>query len=127
MSKKKIQYWAVGLNFDYDIVSKEPDESNYGSIEGPFTSLSQAKAQIREWIRFDRMHLTTTLRKVMSIRRKRNLASLALILLLASGCGRTAHSDSTRADVIPSPRAGYTCFAIYDSEGKMVGGNCVKE
>jgi ABC-type Zn uptake system ZnuABC Zn-binding protein ZnuA len=49
---------------------------------------------------------------------------IGFTLLLAS-CGK-ANSDDSHAEVIASPKAGYSCFVIY-SGGQAVGGNCVKE
>jgi len=51
---------------------------------------------------------------------------IVLLLVVLNSCG-TAKSDSTHAEVIPSPLAGYTCFAVKDDTGKTVGGNCVKD
>ena len=51
---------------------------------------------------------------------------IVLLLVVLNSCG-AAKSDSTHAEVIPSPLAGYTCFAVKDDTGKTVGGNCVKD
>jgi hypothetical protein len=46
-----------------------------------------------------------------------------LILITSSACGK-ATASSARAETIPSPQAGFTCFIIYNAEGTAVGGNC---
>lgn len=51
---------------------------------------------------------------------------IVIVLLALNSCG-TAKSDSTHAEVIPAPLAGFTCFAVKDDTGKTVGGNCVKD
>lgn len=62
------QFWAVGLNFSYDIVSERPDCSNWGSIEGPFNTLGEAKWQIRQWIKSDRRELECELARCMALK-----------------------------------------------------------
>jgi hypothetical protein len=47
------------------------------------------------------------------------------MLLGGSGCGK-ASASVARAETIPSPVSGYTCFIIYNGDGVAVGGNCVK-
>ncbi len=69
------RYWAVGLNFDYDIIAlkpgETPDSMEYGSIEGPFKDLNAARRQAREWIKSDRDHLSDQLRQINErLRRK---------------------------------------------------------
>lgn len=69
--KPKLLFWAVGLNFDYDILAFEvigdddeqdqPRSKDWGSIEGPFNSVHRAKAQVRKWIKSDRVHLANEL------------------------------------------------------------------
>ncbi len=54
---------------------------------------------------------------------RRMFYTIALLLLV--GCAK-AQSSSRRAEEIPSPRSGYTCFVILDEDGKAVGGNCVR-
>lgn len=49
-----------------------------------------------------------------------------LAILVINSCGKV-NSDSTRAELVMSPAAGYRCFAIIDNDGKAVGGNCSKE
>lgn len=66
---KGIKYWAVGLNFSYDIVTKEPDCVDWSSIEGPFSSLKAAKDQAIKWIASDREHLSN---EAYSIHAKRS-------------------------------------------------------
>ncbi len=66
----KKQYWAVGLNFNYGILAHEPDVTEYGSVEGPFDSLAEAKAQVRDWIRGDREELAGELRECMKLKAK---------------------------------------------------------
>ncbi len=68
MPKTKRQYWAVGLNFDYNITSFKPDSMEWGSIEGPFGTLSEAKTQVREWIKSDRAHLANELFAINSLK-----------------------------------------------------------
>jgi hypothetical protein len=52
---------------------------------------------------------------------------IGILTMTALGsCGK-ANSDSTHAETVMSPRAGYTCFVIRDNDGKAVGGNCVKD
>ncbi len=46
-----------------------------------------------------------------------------LILASCSACGK-ATASSARAETIPSPQSGFTCFIIYNAEGTAVGGNC---
>ncbi len=55
------------------------------------------------------------------------MKSLLIMLLLASGCAKVDASSNSTAVVIPAPIAGYACFAIVNSEGATVGGNCVLE
>lgn len=51
----------------------------------------------------------------------------ALIQFAASSCGN-AHSANTKyAELIQSNKPGYSCFLIYDENGKAVGGSCVKD
>lgn len=64
----KKKYWAVGLNFDYTIISDEFAAQDYGSVEGPFRNLAEAKKQIREWVRNDRETLALTLREAMELK-----------------------------------------------------------
>lgn len=52
--RKPKQYWAVGLNFKYSIVVADPNMSEWGSVEGPFKTLMEAKLQVRKWIAGDR-------------------------------------------------------------------------
>lgn len=61
------QYWAVGLNFDYDILAHEPDCAEWGSIDGPFDTLLKAKRCVRDWIACDRAHLSAELADVMGL------------------------------------------------------------
>ncbi len=49
-----------------------------------------------------------------------------LFLVLSNSCG-SAKSSSRRADIIPSPKSGYSCFIVVDDDDKPVGGNCVKD
>jgi hypothetical protein len=51
---------------------------------------------------------------------------VAAIAMGSASCGR-GEASSVRAEVIPAPLSGVQCFAILDSDGKAVGGNCVKE
>ena len=51
---------------------------------------------------------------------------LILVLLILTGYGKL-RADMTRAELIPSPLSGYKCFAIYNADGIVVGGSCVKE
>jgi hypothetical protein len=51
---------------------------------------------------------------------------IIFVLVVLNSCG-SAKSDSTHAEVIPAPLAGYTCFAIKDDAGKTVGGNCLPQ
>ena len=51
--------------------------------------------------------------------------SLTILILSILACG-SAGSNDNRAESIPSPMSGYKCFVII-SDGKSVGGNCVKE
>lgn len=67
-AKTKKRYWAVGLNFDYNIVSRKPCTEEWGSIQGPFDTLIGAKRQIRSWIASDRAHLSDELAQVMALR-----------------------------------------------------------
>jgi hypothetical protein len=54
-------------------------------------------------------------------------ALLAMMcFMFGVACART-DADSSRAETIASPMAGYTCFAIKNGEGLTVGGNCVKD
>lgn len=53
------------------------------------------------------------------------LVGLTVLIAVIASCGR-ANSDSTHAEVIPVSQVGYTCFVIKDSDGKAVGGNCLK-
>jgi hypothetical protein len=71
----KKQYWAVGLNFDYDILIEEPNHCDYGSIDGPFATLLEAKLCVREWIRSDRYHLAIQLSEINSIKVKKHVRS----------------------------------------------------
>jgi hypothetical protein len=52
-------------------------------------------------------------------------ALITLLLVLTSACGK-ATASSARAETIPAPVSGVTCFIVYDAEGKAVGGNCIK-
>jgi len=56
----------------------------------------------------------------------KNIIALIVLVLFSSACGK-ATANSSRAEVVPSPMSGYTCFVIYNGEGVAVGGNCVKE
>ena len=51
------------------------------------------------------------------------------LFLLASlpSCSAGKASDGARAEVVPAPMSGYTCFVVKDGDGKSVGGNCVKD
>jgi hypothetical protein len=51
---------------------------------------------------------------------------ITLLMLIVSACGK-AKASSSRAEVVPAPLSGYTCFVIYNSDGTAVGGNCVKD
>lgn len=51
-------------------------------------------------------------------------ALIILILALTEGCAARA-SGGAEAQYIHGP-PGYDCFGIYDGDGKLVGGNCVK-
>jgi hypothetical protein len=53
------------------------------------------------------------------------LTALAVVFLVL-GCG-PATGDSVRAERIPGPPAGFTCFAIYNASGDVVGGNCLRD
>ncbi len=70
MAKLKKKYWATGLNFDYEVQllpdGSDPDDSEWGSIEGPFATLKEAREQVRDWIRNDRKHLEGQLFDVMT-------------------------------------------------------------
>lgn len=46
------------------------------------------------------------------------------VSIWAASCGK-AHGTSIYAEVVPSPLAGYTCFAIRTESGSAIGGNCV--
>lgn len=48
-----------------------------------------------------------------------------LSLAAASGCGK-ANGDSASARVIPGGDPGVTCYGIYDGDGSLKGGSCVK-
>jgi hypothetical protein len=50
---------------------------------------------------------------------------LIVIALITSACGR-ANANSARAEVVPAPLPGYTCFVVYNADGVAVGGNCLK-
>lgn len=63
----KKQYWAVGLNFSYTILASEPDSSEYGSVAGPFPTLKEAKAHVREWIKSDRDDLSNQLATINAL------------------------------------------------------------
>jgi hypothetical protein len=52
--------------------------------------------------------------------------SLVVFVSLFQSCGK-AHSGSSRAEIIPAPLSGYTCFLIRGDDGNSIGGNCVKE
>jgi hypothetical protein len=65
----KLQYWATGDNFDYDIVIMQPHRALCGSIAGPFETLGEAKEQVRDWIKSDRDYLTHQLDKINAFRR----------------------------------------------------------
>ena len=52
-------------------------------------------------------------------------AILAVLILVMLSCGKVNSSDDG-ATLIPSPISGYKCFLI-KSDGKAVGGNCVRE
>jgi hypothetical protein len=72
--KEKMKYyWAVGLNFDYDILlleaGDEPSSQAHASIKGPFKNLSDAKKQVREWISSDRSHLQDQLENINSLKK----------------------------------------------------------
>ena len=51
---------------------------------------------------------------------------LCVLALALSACARTS-ADSVRAEIIPAPASGYTCFAIMNGDNQPVGGNCVRE
>jgi hypothetical protein len=46
-------------------------------------------------------------------------------LVLLQACSSSRAVD-TRAEVVPAPLSGYTCFAIVSGEA-VVGGNCVRD
>jgi hypothetical protein len=57
---------------------------------------------------------------------------IAIMLLLGialaeSGCGGAKADSGASAELLMSPRAGYTCFVIKNGAGDAVGGNCVKD
>lgn len=54
------------------------------------------------------------------------IALVLLVLAPLTGCSKST-ADATRAELIPSPMAGYTCFAIKNGAGDTVGGNCIKD
>lgn len=72
---KRNHYWAVGLNFTYDIVTSKPRPDEWGSINGPFRRL--AKGQCRAWIANDRRHLGVELIKTQTITARELLAKIA--------------------------------------------------
>lgn len=51
-------------------------------------------------------------------------AIVLLILTLTEGCAARA-GGSAEAQYIHGP-PGYDCFGIYDGDGRLVGGSCVK-
>jgi hypothetical protein len=55
----------------------------------------------------------------------RTIIGILAALLLAGYSARAGGAVSVK--VVPAPLAGYTCFAIENSSGDAVGGNCVKE
>lgn len=56
----KKQYWAVGHNFDYDILMYEPNPMDWPCSEGPFDKLSEAKSVCYRWIKADIDELRST-------------------------------------------------------------------
>ena len=48
------------------------------------------------------------------------------VALLSLSCGK-AQSSTKRAEIIPSPTSGVTCYAIIDDNEKVVGGNCLRD
>lgn len=59
----------------------------------------------------------------------KNLKLIAIVIglvIMSSACG-TAKGDSARAEQVPAPKSGYSCFILYDGDGKAVGGNCLKD
>lgn len=71
LSFRVTSFWAVGLNFEYTVIcADEVDIRDWGSIEGPFRTLEEAKKQVREWIKFHRWHLTCELHEVNKLKVK---------------------------------------------------------
>ena len=55
------------------------------------------------------------------------LASLGVVVLLASGCSQLHAEGRPTAERVYSTEANYTCFIVRDETGKAVGGNCVAD
>lgn len=55
----------------------------------------------------------------------RNVLLLCIMIALA-GCARAGASGGATARQIPSPD-GVDCYAIMDSQGSAVGGNCIRQ
>jgi hypothetical protein len=51
---------------------------------------------------------------------------IAVCTIFLCGCSAKA-TGTAAAIIIPAPTSGYTCFGIVDQDGKIAGGNCVKE
>jgi ABC-type Zn uptake system ZnuABC Zn-binding protein ZnuA len=55
-------------------------------------------------------------------------ARLSIVFLLTiTACSSGNASSGATAQVVSAPLPGYTCFAIQNSAGETVGGNCVKD
>lgn len=68
MARIKLKYWVAMMDYDFEIVIKEPDPGLGWKAEGPFYTLERAKRIARAWIATDREALAHELKKISRLK-----------------------------------------------------------